>query len=273
MNSTSTIRWGFRWLLHVPRAPVAAVIVALCVQRAALPDEKMPESAAVEALEFAGYGFVFDRAIDPQGHVTEVALWKWNAEVTNILNAFPALREIASGGLEADEDAIFAWEPPDTLTTIILGESNLTDVAVEVFARAPSLQLLMLPEAQVQGTALRAVAKLKDLRTLDLRDNPVAPESLASLGECAELRQLNLSGVPLGDDDAEFLNLLTNLRTLVLSRTKISDATLERLEALENLRNLYVSSTEVTEEGVRRFKEQSLSRDPQTGRCRCLVIE
>lgn len=118
---------------------------------------------------------------------------------------------------------------------------NLTDVAVEILARFPNLEVVRLLDfPQWKNPNFAALAACKELRSLWLqRCDSLSENSLNGVAECVSLRDLRLVACPVSDANLAQIAKLPTLDGLVIQKAPaLTDAGIAEIAKLTKLRSL-----------------------------------
>ena len=159
--------------------------------------------------------------------------------------------EIRGDGLGAAKLAVISRI--DSLRTLDIESSRITDAAIAPLARLPDLSHLrcfQTPNLTDAGVA-RVLAGVPRLRRLSVRfTEPPAATSRQLARSHGELETLDLGYSPVTDADLAAIGRLTRLRELKASSERITDAGLAHLRRLVGLRKLDLSHAPITDSGL-----------------------
>ncbi len=169
------------------------------------------------------------------------------------LAALPCLKRVCFYGTPVDGNLLSSLTCDQTLTSLNLNCTSITQSDVKIIARFPKLEhvglmgtpadddclesLLSCPEItnlRIDGTnitpdgTVRLVKKL-DLNTFWIGGNQLSTESLTAISKLAGLREFNVCGESVVDAHIELLLTFPKPECLFIKNTCISNSGLERL--------------------------------------------
>ena len=136
-----------------------------------------------------------------------------------------------------------------------LSRSWINDIDLERLTGLDSLESLELAQTHVTDSALAILATLPSLRELDLFFCEHITDSGASqIRRAPALERLNVRGTKISDSGVKFLTELKHLRTLDIGITEIGDPSIELLEAMPQLEALAIGGNRIGEAGIASLK-------------------
>jgi hypothetical protein len=169
-----------------------------------------------------------------------------------------AIREIeeAGGTIVETEDGGPDWlrrllgdqpmEVFDTVVTVDLDKSTVTDAGLAKLDALTGLRYLDLAETAVTDTGVAALLPLRELRGINLDETRVSDAALVHLKEFPNLQFVCLCETRVTDAGLAHLASLLNLERIDLSGTQVTDAGLLHLYGLTKLHVLEVHHTRIT---------------------------
>jgi Leucine-rich repeat (LRR) protein len=149
-----------------------------------------------------------------------------------------------------NEDLLLLKPFADSLTTLDVQHTEITDVGLETIGDLLRLESLNLAGTAIDGRGLAHLASLDKLQHLDLRDTAIQPEHLQTLDALTSLRTIHLPEAVITDDVLAGIGRLAHLRSLILAKAPISDRGLASLVRLKQLEALDLSETGITDAGL-----------------------
>jgi hypothetical protein len=148
-----------------------------------------------------------------------------------------------------DDDLAHASFPANSLRSLCLGETQVTDGGMSALSAQAALDWLDLAGTKVGDQGLRFLAETRTLRQVNLEGTQVTDQCLKLLAQNVQLEELDLSNTQISNAGISELVDLPALQTLWLTNTTVTDTALELLANLHSLRYLNVSQTQTTDEG------------------------
>lgn len=141
------------------------------------------------------------------------------------------------------------------LAEVDFEKTGITDRAMQIFGKLPSLRVLDVCSTAVTAAGLPYIAGLTKLEELDLKDCKLGPGALKELPTLPMLSTLTLNGTDISDKDLRELTRFKKLEKVTLDRCPITDAGLPPLTKLADLKILSLNNTSVTRTGIERLKD------------------
>ena len=138
----------------------------------------------------------------------------------------------------------------DTISTLDLYCSEVTDAGLTHILRLPRLQYLNLTWAKVTDEGVRTLTDTFDLQGIVLADTDITDGALPHIAKMPSLEQLDVRKTRITDDGLRYLTKADNLRNLCIANTAVTDAGMECLAELTTLKQLDLSWTNVTDNGL-----------------------
>lgn len=142
------------------------------------------------------------------------------------LGAIRHLHTITAKGHWFTDRHLAALRTGDSLASLTLLDTSVTDTALGQLAGLTRLERIQLTGTPIDGSALATFASLPKLHVLSLGRTRITDASLAHLAGMRSLVELDLYLTPITDAAGPALARIPNLRKLSLDRTAIGDATL-----------------------------------------------
>ncbi len=111
----------------------------------------------------------------------------------------------------------------DDVVVVKLNDTRYGDRGAARLAGLRNLRELWLGNTAITDTALDQVGRLADLKWLSLRDTQVTDAGVIQLQRLTKLEWLSLSGTKVTDAGLKHLTGMNNLRFLALNGTAVSD--------------------------------------------------
>ncbi|MCA9013066.1 MAG: hypothetical protein KDB01_25115 [Planctomycetaceae bacterium] len=148
--------------------------------------------------------------------------------------------------------------PNDSLVTLVLAETGVTDAGVESL-RGMTIRQLFLGSCQITDASAACFCYLHHLTDLHLEDTQIGDGTCQAIVEIETLEHLEIPNTRVTDDGAALTMNLPRLSRLNLGyNDKISDVTLERLSNKTSLREFLLKSTGITDAGLRHLEKSAL---------------
>ncbi|MCH8048340.1 MAG: hypothetical protein IID44_31985 [Planctomycetes bacterium] len=159
--------------------------------------------------------------------------------------------EINAAGSEIDDDDLIHVAALDeSLETLDLSETKVTDRGLAYLSTLTRLEKLFLDETKVTDAGLRYLKPLVKLDVLALSGTPITGRGLANLKSLTKLRVLNLSETKINDERLVYLAPFTNLETLALVNNGLTGKGFKHLSGLTNLIVINFNKNPVIDEGL-----------------------
>ena len=159
-----------------------------------------------------------------------------------------------SGTAVTDEDLKVA-PVCEKLNLISFESCNVGSSAVKYVCSLPAITDVYLGETDISDADLELFANNKTIISLDIRNTKATGKGLAVLAKMNQLESLTVSGLSIEDDDLKPLRDL-DLVSLDLSDTHVSASSLRMLARME-LNELYLQGCEISEASVNEFATQN----------------
>lgn len=168
------------------------------------------------------------------------------------LTRLTGLLSLTLHGVHVTDEALTGFQDAKELKleSLILAETQITDVGLEHLKGLTTVQTLSLKGAKITDTGLAYLRSMTKLHTLDLSDTKITDAGLAQLKGLNQLQKLVLSGTKITDGGLEYLEGLRGLQELSLKSTQVTEEGLEHLKGLTGLRRLFLSSTQISDKGL-----------------------
>ncbi|MDZ4837962.1 MAG: protein kinase [Candidatus Melainabacteria bacterium] len=137
-----------------------------------------------------------------------------------------------------------AMRAKDTIDSLSLRESNVTDKCLEYLVDCSKLKNLNLQSTKV--SSLTSLSKLKSLETLDLSATSVGDSSLKEVGALPRLGRLLLNKTNVTDDGLIHLQSMKSLEFLDLSHSALSENCGAKVGQIQYLKELKLHSPAIT---------------------------
>ena len=157
-----------------------------------------------------------------------------------------------------DDELLSCIVPTDSLQSLCLGDSDITDRGLRTIKPQRQLEWLDLARTDVTDAGLAFVGEGHSLQQLSLDGTRVTDACLPLVLRHPELDELDLSNTKITDEAIRQLAALKSLRILWLSNTAITDAVVADLSKLRTLESLSIDGTGITDIG-RATLQRSLS--------------
>ncbi|QDU95078.1 DUF1570 domain-containing protein [Lignipirellula cremea] len=154
-----------------------------------------------------------------------------------------------------DEDLTTRLAPGESVRSLSLGHTDVTDAGLAAIGRLRQLDWLDLAVCQVTDESAPVLGKLTELTQLNLEGTAVTDRTLPALGRLRKLQILDLSGTKITDAGLSELAGLSLLEELWLTGTPVTDAGLVPLQRLRQLQTLQINGTRVTPGGYAEMKK------------------
>ena len=208
---------------------------------------------------------------DASGKTVELNLagrrWSTEAQVTQILDAFPDVKSLTLEGRELTDALAPVLVGLPNLEALALRETMVGDVTLAALAGKPTEQqklkiLDVRVGANLTDAGIDAVAKIKTLRALRLIGCELTDARLATLTDSlTRLSEIDLRG-SRGFTVAAIANLEEendgSLRTLKLGGVDVTNAMLQPVAAMHHLTSLSLEESEVDDTGIALLHELPL---------------
>lgn len=171
----------------------------------------------------------------------------------------------------SDDDLSLLRPFSETLRTLDLQRTEITDAGLQTVAELTALESLNLAGTAIGGSGLVHLAPLNKLAHLDLSETQVEPRQLQALAALSSLRTVLLPAPAITDEVLAVLGRLPKLQGLALAKSSITDRGLESLTQLQSLETLDLSEAKITDRGLTHLAELTkltqlrLSRTQITG--------
>jgi|GEM_PF-2900875 len=143
----------------------------------------------------------------------------------------------------------------ESLRSLRLGDSNITDAGLEHLSRLPSLRVLALNNTPITDEGLRHLAGLTTLEVLHANRTRITDEGLRHLAGLTKLQVLHASGTKITDEGLPHLSALIRLSDLTLDDTAINGPGISHLAALQGLRGLSLRGLHLRQPGLRNLSQ------------------
>ncbi len=157
--------------------------------------------------------------------------------------------------LEAAGVKLVANAKSGNFETADLSQVVATDELAQELGSIDSLTQLVLRQSQLSEDGWKQLSKLAKLQHLDLRECPIDDASLSTLTKSMRnLRSVRLSGktgnCQVTDAGLEFLSGLEQLKVLALDGVKVGSTTTNRLISCKALSELYLAGTLIDDQSL-----------------------
>ena len=141
------------------------------------------------------------------------------------------------------------------ITKLKLRDSAITNKGlIEHITKFENLTSMDLGETQISDEALIAIGKLSKLEDLNLLRTKVTSAGVAELGRL-KLKRLNLDDIAsIGDSVVQHVAKIPSLEFLHLGKTAITDSGLQGLAPLANLKDLILNDTAITDAAINQLQ-------------------
>ena len=137
------------------------------------------------------------------------------------------------------------------IRTIDLSRSWITDIDLVRINGIETIETLKLAQTHITDSALAVVRTLPSLKELDLFFCEHVTDSGASrLRGAPGLERLNVRGTKISDSGVKFLTELQDLRALDIGITEIGDTSVDLLESMPLLESLAIGGNRIGEPGI-----------------------
>jgi hypothetical protein len=147
-----------------------------------------------------------------------------------------------------DADLSSSMIPENSLRSLCLGNTHVTDEGLNTLASQEKLDWLNLTRTDVGDEGLRFIEKTAALRQVSVDGTRITDQTLRLLARNKGIEELDVSNTAITDEGLKYLTQLKALQVLWLSNTAISDDSMRAIGQLESLRHLAIDGTQVTED-------------------------
>lgn len=139
----------------------------------------------------------------------------------------------------------------DSLTSLALAQTHVTDSALAILATLPSLRELDLFFCEhITDSGASQIRRAQALERLNVRGTKISDSGVKFLTELEHLRTLDIGITEIGDPSIELLEALPELEALAIGGNRIGEAGITSLKALKRLRHLDLAGAQVTDSGI-----------------------
>lgn len=157
----------------------------------------------------------------------------------------------------------------DSVTSLDLSGSVITDAGLALLKEFPNLRSINLQNAKISADGVANLAKVPSLKSLNLSGVEMTDRGFEHLGSMLKLEKLSLSSTGMTDQHMEQLRSLKSLKSLDVSGgqvgsvsakpNEISAVGLEKIKDLPSLETLKLRGTEITDKHIDQLRKmQSL---------------
>jgi len=228
-----------RWLRFSLRTLLVALTL-ICVWMAIEVNRARTQREAVRTVEKLGGSAAYD-GVPPE------LLREWIG--TDYFSNIVSVGHFWGSDHPSDEEARVIGRFPELVHVDLSGRTQITDAALENFARLSRLRELNLGGTKVEGRGLVHVRGLRNLEVVFLERTPLTDDGLVYLAELPKLLLLYLDETQVTDNGLRHLARSKALQTLDLRQTAVSDEGIEYLAEIASLRIINLRGTKVTSEG------------------------
>ena len=147
-----------------------------------------------------------------------------------------------------DADLSSSMIPENSLRSLCLGNTHVTDEGLNTLASQEKLDWLNLTRTDVGDEGLRFIEKTAALRQVSVDGTRITDQTLRLLARNKGIEELDVSNTAITDEGLKYLTQMKALQVLWLSNTAISDDSMRAIGQLESLRHLAIDGTQVTED-------------------------
>ena len=173
----------------------------------------------------------------------------------HLLNRIRYLRSLELSGTKVTNNGLDALVPHETLETLALANTAVTDVGMQSIGKLKNLKVLDLSGCKISDNAIPALLELQSLDHLVLNETDITDTGCNEIAKIASLTKIFLNTTSITDAGVAELAKLTKLQRLGVGDTQVSNAGLQYLTQLQSLEVLGVGDTKVSNSGLKHLEQ------------------
>jgi|GEM_PF-444391 len=169
-----------------------------------------------------------------------------------LLASIPTLKKLSVSGAKITDAGVEHISKMTGLVELVLQNTDATNAGIAKLVALKNLRLLNLQRTSyMTDDALAVIAKMPSIQYLEVLYNNIGNDALKHIGQMKQLRSLDIRGcVYINNEGLEHITGLNNLRALRLRQTVLGDEGLQKLAALPNLINLWIEDALISDDGL-----------------------